>query len=76
MLWQQNCVVGRGGVQPYHLYSRDCQTISDIKTGGIHATTFSLPGQNPEEDDTLVSSGLSEGVRWRGVLIVSLREMV
>lgn len=36
----------------------------------------SLPGQHPEEDDTLVSGGLSKGVSWRRGLIVSLKETV
>lgn len=36
----------------------------------------SLPGQHPEEDDTLVSGGLSKDVGWRRGLIVSLEETV
>lgn len=37
-----------------------------------YAVKCCLPGQHPEEDDTLVSGGLRKGIGWRRGLIVSL----
>lgn len=47
--------------------------IGFLNTGTLVAKSCS-PGQYPEENDTLVSCGLSEGVRWRGGLIVTLKK--
>lgn len=41
-----------------------------------YAVKCCLPGQHPEEDDTLVSGGLRKGIGWRRGLIVSLEETV
>lgn len=62
----------RGAGQP-ELYAWRCQPSSEISTAGIHVVTCCLPGQHPEEDDTLVSGGLAKSLGRRRGLIVPLK---
>lgn len=46
-----------------------------FKQRDMSGVMYCSPGQYPEEDDTLVSSGFTEGVGWRRGLIITLKEV-